>query len=100
MSDVIMALVFTEAKSALDGNTGTIVDRLKAAMEAVKDHWMCPPEDTKFRAAVAAVMESYGAGSAEYERIKLECQQLCRRRKLVYMWSCPKAIIVLSLLEL
>jgi len=76
MTDSILAIVFSQARSAINGNNGSITDRLKVAMGAARDNFLNPPDDTKIRAAVAAVMESYGEGSPEYDRLKWECQRI------------------------
>lgn len=56
MSDVMLALVATEAREAIKNET-TLENRLRTAMKAAANHWMVLDRDTQFRGAVAAVYE-------------------------------------------
>ena len=52
MNNAVLAIVATEAKQAAQKET-TLEGRLRAAMNAVKDHWMVTDDDVRFQGAVA-----------------------------------------------
>lgn len=64
-----------EAKAAIVGIDG-LEQRLRAAMRATRHHWMATNEEDRFKAAIGAVMLSYGEGSDEWKRLAWEVQQL------------------------
>ncbi len=50
-----LMIVIAEAKSAAEGED-TLEDKLTAAMNSARNHWMVLDEDKQFRGAVGAVM--------------------------------------------
>ena len=76
MSDVQLMLVIHECKGAVEKCEGSLDDRLLAAMNAAKGHWMVLDKDTQFRGAVGAVMQHYGQDSDEYKRMAHELESL------------------------
>ena len=50
-----LMIVIAEAKSAAEGKD-TLEDKLTAAMNSARNHWMVLDEDKQFRGAVGAVM--------------------------------------------
>ena len=74
MSDVELSLVAAECKSAVEGCSGTLEEKARAAMLKAKDHWM--DKDLQFRGAVHALLIHYGKESPEYERIVAEVRSL------------------------
>lgn len=73
MNNNLLMIAVTEAKAAA-GKETTLEGRLRAAMEATKNHWVVTSEDDRFRAAVAGVMLL--SNDEEKERIKLEIDQI------------------------
>lgn len=72
MSDTIVAVVRVEATVALgrlDSET-SLSDRLRAAFEAVRNHWLAPSDEVKFQAAMEAV---YLLASEE-EKARMEAE--------------------------
>lgn len=62
-------IAITEAESAAKGKE-TLEERLEAAMNATKDHWLLTDEDRRFMAAVGGVL--LVSNEEEQERIKSE----------------------------
>lgn len=56
----------------------TLEERLREAMRLVQDHWMATAEDDRLKAAIGCVMDLYGQGSNEWERLEWEFRQLAR----------------------
>lgn len=75
MNTNAIAIATTEAKSAIRAEDG-LEDRLRAAFGAVFEHWLVTDESDQVIAAVAAVMESYGKASDEYERLRVSLKAL------------------------
>lgn len=71
----VMLIAMAEAKRPVAQAT-TVEDKLRAAMTACKDHWMCVDENDQFRAAVAAVLNDDAVSAEDRERIKLEVRAL------------------------
>lgn len=71
--DVVLIIAFIEAKEAAK-NESTLEGRLKAAMNATKDHWVLTDEDGRFRAAVGAALLL--SDDDDQERITKEMAQL------------------------
>lgn len=88
MSDLALNMMFTEAKSVLGQNPdASLIDRLKSAFKVTGEHWMfvgSEYQDTAFRAAVAAVMDSYPEDSEERRRLKHEIDALQRLAALIH----------------
>lgn len=67
--DARFTIAVTQAESAAKGKE-SLVDRLKAAMRATKDHWLLTDEDGRFRAAIGGVLLI--SDEETQERIKKE----------------------------
>src|SRR3990167_2431519 len=76
MSDVMLSLVIAECKHPVEACAGGLEDKLRAAMNVAKDHWMVLDRDTQFRGAIGAVMSHYGQDSEEYKRMEHEIDSL------------------------
>jgi pyruvate-formate lyase-activating enzyme len=72
----LLSIIITEARSAATANGGSIADRFKAAARVTKNHWLVTNEDARFRGAVGGVMNSYGEGTPEYERLEKEIRMI------------------------
>ena len=72
-NDSVLMIAVTEAKLAAEKET-TLEGRLKAAMNATKDHWMLTDEDSRFRAAICGAMLL--SDEKDKERITREITQL------------------------
>jgi len=71
----LMAIAATEARHACKGEPD-VIERIKKAMKACRNHWMVTDEKEQFRAAVAAaLLESEGE---EKDRIERSAQSLNR----------------------
>lgn len=70
-NDTLIALVIHEAKDAIPTDA-PIEARCRAAMRAAREHYMVTDPELQFAGAVGAVLESYGEGSPEWERIRVE----------------------------
>ena len=68
-------IAMQEARAAIKESDG-LEDRLRAAMRMTRQHWLATKEDDQFKAAIGAVLLSYGEGSPERERIAWEARQL------------------------
>ncbi len=68
-----LMIVIAEAKSAAEGKN-TLEDKLTAAMNAARNHWMVIDEDKQFRGAVGAVMLL--VDDETRDRIELEMKTL------------------------
>lgn len=75
-TNAMLALVMAECRGPVDRCTGDIKDKLRAAMQAAKGHWMVLDHDTQLRGAIGAVMEHYGKDSPEWERLSAEVEML------------------------
>ena len=77
---VQIMLAISEAEHAVRAlpADADIEARLRAAMGVTRKHWFCTAEPERFKAAVAAVMQSYGQGSPEWERLGREHRLLSR----------------------
>jgi hypothetical protein len=73
-----LMIAASEARHAIKNMSGDVVEKLKAAMKATRNHWMATNEDEQFKAAVIAVMLHYGEGTDEYNRLKWELENLKR----------------------
>lgn len=78
-----MQIAVHEAKGEVERAGGGLEDRLRAAMKATKNHWMCTDEEKQLKSACAAVMLHYGQGSEECERIAQEVKQLGKLAALI-----------------
>ena len=72
-ASVARQIAFAEARSGLD-YTKPLVDRLRAAMENTKDHWMCTDEDGRFLAACLAAVD--GGTEEDRERVLSEIENI------------------------
>jgi hypothetical protein len=71
----VMAIAATEARAACKGEPD-VIERIKKAMKACRNHWMVTDENEQFRAAVAAaLLESNGE---EKDRIERSAKSLSR----------------------
>lgn len=68
-----LMIVIAEAKSAAEGKD-TLEDKLTAAMNSARNHWMVLDEDKQFRGAVGAVMLL--VDDETRERIEIEMKTL------------------------
>ncbi len=73
MNDAVFMIVITEAKEKAK-NKKTLEEKLIAAMNATKDHWMLTDEDGRFRAAVGAVLLL--SDEEDKKRIESEIKQI------------------------
>ena len=87
-NDAMLSLVVSECKRPVEDCAGGLEDKLRAAMNAAKDHWMVLDKDTQFRGAVGAVMLHYGKDSEEYKRLAYEVDAL---RKLSAFLAAAQA---------
>lgn len=55
MNNAVLSIGITEAKAAAE-NEPSLDGMLRAAMQAMKNHWMITDENEQLKAAVAAVM--------------------------------------------
>lgn len=62
----------------IDCGTGTIEERMRRAIKEARGHWMVYDNDDPgvLSAAVVKVGLSYGEGTPEYERIRIEMRTL------------------------
>jgi hypothetical protein len=68
MNDAVLAIAASDARSACKGEPD-IMERIRKAMKACKNHWMETNENNQFRAAVAAaILESSGDEKDRIER--------------------------------
>ena len=96
MSDVMLSLVVTECKSAVESCHDSIEDKARAAMRVAKDHWMVLDQDIQFRGAIGALLIHYGKDSPEYKRIASELDSL---RKLSAILQAAQAGLSVNLSE-
>ena len=68
-----LLIVIAEAKSAAESKD-TLEEKLTAAMNAARNHWMVLDEDKQFRGAIGAVMLL--VDNETRERIELEMKSL------------------------
>ena len=68
----MLNLVEAECRASVAGCAGGLEDKLRAAMNVAKNHWMVLDRETQFKGAIAAVMLHYGKDSPEYRRIEAE----------------------------
>src|SRR5712671_2824152 len=87
-NDVMLSLVVSECEHLVKECTGGLEDKLRAAMNAAKDHWMVLDKDVQLRGAIGAVMLHYGKDSEEYKRLAFEVEQL---RKLSAFLTAAQA---------
>lgn len=73
MIDAVFMIAVTQAKSAAEKET-TLEARLRAAMNATKDHWLLVDEDARFRAALGAVLLL--SDTEDKDRIEKEVREL------------------------
>ena len=74
MSDMMLALVMTEAKMHIRPED-SLEDRFRAAFKAAANHWMVLDPDVQFKGAVGAVWAA-SEDSDEKERIEAELRSL------------------------
>lgn len=74
----IVLIAMTEAKMSVKATEGGLIEKLKASMRAVSNHWMVTNKDEQFQAAIGAVMEFYGAESKEFRHIEWEIGNIKR----------------------
>lgn len=75
MNDAVTSICAMEAREACKGEPD-LIERIRKAMKAVRNHWMVTDETQQFRAAVAAaILESTGE---ERERIERSAKELNR----------------------
>jgi hypothetical protein len=75
MNDATMTIAAMEAREACKGETD-LMERIRKAMKAVRNHWMVTDESQQFRAAIAAaILESSGD---ERDRIERSAKELNR----------------------
>src|SRR5882762_5263519 len=96
-NDVMLSLVVSECERHVKDCPGGLEDKLRAAMNAAKDHWMVLDKDTQLRGAIGAVMLHYGKDSEEYKRLAYEVDAL---RKLSAFLSAAQAGLNVSAPEL
>lgn len=88
-------IAITEAKNAVDRDGSVdIIDKLKVAMSATRNHWMCTDESEQLTAAVGGVMLHYGEGSDEFSRLEIEMKAL---RKLNAVLTSARAGVSVNL---
>lgn len=76
MSDAALSFCAMEAALACKGEPD-LMDRIRKAMNATRNHWMITNENEQFRAAVAAaIMESVGEERERLERSAKSLNQL------------------------
>lgn len=74
MSNTLM-IAAMETRAKLKGQTFvTVEEKLKAAMEMTKDHWMAVDESERFQAAIGAVLAD--ASPEDKARIEAELRPL------------------------
>lgn len=96
-NDVMLSLVVSECERPVKDCAGGLEDKLRAAMNAAKDHWMVLDKDTQLRGAIGAVMIHYGQDSEEYRRLAYEVDAL---RKLSAFLTAAQAGLDVSIPEL
>jgi hypothetical protein len=96
MNDNLLAIALSDAKVDVDEEGGDLTNRLKIAMKATMHHWLITDEGLRFKAAVGAVMQSFGEGSTEWEQIKKELQMI---NQLNAMMVASKAGLIVSMPE-
>lgn len=79
MSDNLLMIAATEAKGAVERTVAahpnaSLEDRLRAAFEVTRHHWLVTDEDTQFRAGIGGVLLT--ADDDEKARIQAELQTL------------------------
>lgn len=67
MNDATFSIVAIEAKSACEGEPD-LVERIKKAMRAAKNHWVVTQEEEQFRGALGGAM--LASDDTDQERIK------------------------------
>ena len=87
-TDVMLSLVISECEAAVKQCSGGLNDKLRAAMNVAKDHWMVTDRDTQFRGAVGSVLLHYEEGSSE--RIRIE-SELAKMRQLTAFLAASQA---------
>lgn len=75
-NDVMLSLVTSECEDAVKRCSGGLEDKLRAAMNVAKDHWMVLDREVQFKGAVGAVMTHYGKDSWEWMRIEAELNKM------------------------
>jgi hypothetical protein len=78
----MMMIAVTECLRTISEAQG-IEDRLKASMKLAKNHWLVTDEDERFKAAVGAVMQSYGPGSPEWTQLETELKALAQVSSMI-----------------
>lgn len=71
-----MLIAITQARAAAEGDDRDVEDRLRAAMKATRNHWMCRDEDAQFRSACAGVLLVLDEDDPDRTRIRLEMETL------------------------
>lgn len=80
MNDASITIAAMEARSACKGEPD-LMERIRKAMRACRDHWMETSETGQFRAAVsAAILESEGD---ERDRIERSAKALSRMNAML-----------------
>ena len=82
MNNSVMIIAITEMLQTINESQG-IEDRLKASMKIAKHHWLVTAEDERFKAAVGAVMQSYGHGSPEWTQLETELKGLAQMSAII-----------------
>ena len=95
-TDVMLSLVISECEAAVKQCSGGLNDKLRAAMNVAKDHWMVTDRETQFKGAVGSVMVHYGEGSQE--RIRIE-SELAKMRQVTAFLAASQAGLSPSLPE-
>ncbi len=75
MNEAVLMIGATEAKLAIP-TEGTLEGKAIAAMKAMKDFWMSVDENERFMSAVAGLLQHFGEGSPEYDRITHELKAI------------------------
>lgn len=80
MNDVMLSLVAVEAGSACRGEPD-LIERIKKAMRAARDHWMVLDPEIQLRGALAAVLQE--SEGAERERLERSIERLKKASALL-----------------
>ena len=94
MSNAMLMIVISECTPAVEKCDGDLKEKIRASMNAAKDHFMVRDRDIQFRGAIGAVMQHYGKESDEYKRMASEIDGL---RKLSAMLSAMQAGLSVSI---
>jgi len=68
----LIEIACAEIKPIVTAQHKNVQDKLRAAMEALKSHWVLTTDTERIMAATASVMAYYGPGSDEYKHLKRE----------------------------